>query len=155
MKIEILFLGKTREKFLSDGINEYKKRLSHYTNISIKVLKNKGGQHGNDTLIKEREGKLLLSNVVKSSLVVALDSAGKQVSSEEIRGLIDRWEMQGIRVVTFLIGGPVGLSEEVIKKANMVLSMSRLTFTHDTARMLLLEQLYRGYTIKRGEKYHK
>jgi len=155
MKIELLFLGKTREKFLADGVNEYKKRLGHYTNVSIKVLKNISGQLGNDILIKEREGELLLRNVVKGSFIVALDSGGKQVSSEDISGLIDKWEMRGIRVVTFLIGGPVGLAEKVIKKADMVLSMSHLTFTHDTVRMLLLEQLYRGYTIKRGEKYHK
>lgn len=155
MKIELIFLGKTKEKFITEGIAEYKKRLSHYTTVSIKVVKSKIKQQPNDELVKEREGELLLHNVVKGSFVVVLDARGKQYSSEELSGLIDKWEQRGIGVVTFLIGGPVGLSEKVIQKADMVLSLSRLTFTHDMVRMLLLEQLYRGYTIKRGEKYHK
>ena len=155
MKIELLFLDKTREKFLADGIDEYRKRLSHYTTVSVKVIKTGMKPRISDELIKEREGELLLSNVAKGSFIVALDSSGKQYSSEELSGLIDQWERRSVKVVTFLIGGPVGLAEKVVQKADMVLSLSRLTFTHDMARVLLLEQLYRGYTIKRGEKYHK
>ena len=155
MKIELLFLGKTKDKFLAEGINEYKKRLNHYTTVSVKVVKSKMKPQANDELMKDGEGELLLDNVSKGSFIVALDSRGKQYDSEEISALIDKWEQQSVRVVSFLIGGPVGLSEKVIKKADLVLSLSRLTFTHDMVRMLLLEQLYRGYTIKRGENYHK
>lgn len=155
MKIELIFLGKTKDKFITEAIDEYTKRLSHYTAVSIKIVKNKIKQQPNDELVKEREGELLLNNVAAGSFIVALDAHGKQYSSEELSGLIDKWEQQGIRLISFLIGGPVGLSETVIKKADMILSLSRLTFTHDMVRMLLLEQLYRGYTIKRGEKYHK
>ena len=155
MKVELIFLGKTKDKFITEGIAEYKKRLSHYTSVSIKVVKSKIKQQGSDELLKEQEGELLLNNVAKGSFVVVLDALGKQYSSEQLSSLIDKWEQQGVRLVTFLIGGPLGLSEKVIQRADMVLSLSRLTFTHDMVRMLLLEQLYRGYTIKRGEKYHK
>ena len=155
MKIELLFLGKTKDRFLADGIAEYAKRLSHYTTLSIKTLKSRGKPQSNDALVKAAEGELLLKNVTRGSFLVALDGTGKQYSSEGLSGLIDQWEQQGRQLITFLIGGPVGLSKEVLNRADLLLSLSRLTFTHDMVRMLLLEQLYRAYTIKRGEKYHK
>lgn len=155
MKIELLFLGKTKDKFLSDGIDEYLSRLRHYTAVSVKVLKNKVQSPAHEEMVREREAELLLSNASKGSYIVALDSNGRQVSSEELSSQIDKWEQRSIGMITFLIGGPFGLAEKVVNEADMVLSLSRLTFTHDMVRMLLLEQLYRGYTIKRGEKYHK
>ena len=155
MKIELIFLDKTKDKFLAEGIDKYKKRLGHYTTISIKIIKSRAKLKANDELVKEKEADLLLNNATKGGLIVALDVSGRQYSSEELSGMLDKWEQRGVRTVTFLIGGPVGLSAKVIKKADMVLSLSRMTFTHDMVRMLLLEQLYRGYTIKRGEKYHK
>ncbi len=155
MKVELLFLGKTKDSYLAEGIDKYKKRLNYYTSVSVKIIKTKVRLSANDELLKAKEGQLLLNNTVKGSFIVALDSGGKQYTSTGISGLINRWEQRGVRVVSFLIGGPVGLSEEVIQKADMVLSLSYLTFTHDMVRMLLLEQLYRGYTIKNGEKYHK
>lgn len=155
MKVEILFLGKTKDKFITDGIDEYTRRLEHYCPLSVKVLKSKLNKQASDDQTKSLEADLLLSNVEKGSYIVALDSRGKQLSSEGLSRLISKWEHQGRKVVSFLIGGPVGLSPKVIEQADMVLSFSQMTFTHDMIRMLLLEQLYRSYTIKRGEKYHK
>ena len=155
MKIECLFLGKTKESFLSDGINEYAKRLKYYTTLSIRLIKSKLKGRLDDNRIKEREGELLLDNVAKNSYLVVLDPGGKQLSSEGLADQITAWERQERNTITFLIGGPLGLSKNVLQKADMVLSLSRLTFTHDMSRLLLLEQLYRAYTIKRGEKYHK
>ncbi len=155
MKIECIFLGKTKNTFLIEGINEYRKRLNHYCPVSIKTIKAKLKPQANDNLTKMLEGELLLKNVTKGSYLVALDSTGKQFSSEELSGLTDKWEQQSIGLISFLIGGPVGLSQEVIRQSDLLLSLSRMTFTHDMVRMLLLEQLYRAYTIRRGEKYHK
>ncbi len=155
MKIECLFLGKTKENFLSEGINEYAKRLKHYTTISVKLIKSRLTGRFDDNTIKEKEGDLLLKNVSRNSYLVVLDSGGRQISSEGLADLITTWEIEGKNTVTFLIGGPLGLSRSVLQKADMILSLSRLTFTHDMTRLLLFEQLYRAYTIKRGEKYHK
>ena len=155
MKIELIFPGKTKDKFIVTGITEYTRRLGHYTSVATKIVAAKVGRMANDTLAKEKEGDLLLRQVGKGSFIVALDSTGRQYSSTELSGLIDQWEQRSIGLTSFLIGGPLGLSGEVIQKADLVLSLSCMTFTHDMARMLLLEQLYRAYTIKRGEKYHK
>ncbi len=155
MKIQLLFLGKTKDSFLSDGIEEYRKRLRHYTNLTIKLIKSKIKGQLKEKLVKEKEGNLLLKNAHPNSYLIALDPGGKQISSEGLADYITRWEHQSINTITFLIGGPNGLSAEVIKQSDLVLSLSRLTFTHDMTRLILLEQLYRAYTIKRGEKYHK
>lgn len=155
MKIEFVFLGKTKEPFLADGIDEFGKRLKHYTTVSIKLIKSRLKGRLDDKLVKEQEGQLLLDNVTKNSYLVVLDPSGKQFSSEGLAKQITTWENQGRKSVTFLVGGPFGLSKKVLQQADMVLSLSQLTFTHDMARLLLFEQLYRAYTIKRGEKYHK
>ncbi len=154
MKYEIIFLGKTKDAFLSDGISEYLKRLNRYANVKIKIIKSKKHQ-GSDNLIKEKEGNLLLNNIEKLSYLVALDSQGKQFSSTGFSSLIDRWEQKGKKSITFVIGGPLGLSQEILKKADMQISLSQMTFTHDMVRLFLIEQIYRAYTIKAGEKYHK
>jgi len=95
-----------------------------------------------------------LSHYVKTDFVV-LDPGGRQLSSEEFAGMVENWEGQGRQVVSFIIGGPDGLSPAVIARADLLLSLSRMTFTHEMARLLLLEQLYRAYSIKAGTKYHK
>ena len=128
MKIELLFLGKTKDKFLVEGVDEYKKRLSHYTTVSVKVIKNKAKSKTNDELMKVMEGEILLSNVIKGSYIVALDSSGKQYSSKEISGLIDKWEQQGVRLVTFLIGGPVGRDTCCLCPIHMVKYSNRRPF---------------------------
>jgi 23S rRNA (pseudouridine1915-N3)-methyltransferase len=155
MKLELLFLGKTKDSYLSEGIAEYFSRLSHYVSLSLKTLKTKGKAQRNDATAREEEGKLLLAHVPAGAFKIVLDSRGRQFTSEEMADLVDRWEQQGVKQVNFLIGGASGLSPEVVREADLLLSLSRMTFTHDMTRLFLLEQLYRAFTIKAGEKYHK
>ncbi|MEA3548613.1 MAG: 23S rRNA (pseudouridine(1915)-N(3))-methyltransferase RlmH [Thermodesulfobacteriota bacterium] len=154
MKLELLFLGKTRESYLRAGIDDYHSRLRHYAKTNIVVLKEKKGS-GTVAQQKKEEGRRLLARGGKASFLVALDQKGKQISSEELAQLVNKWEMRGLGTVCFLIGGPFGLSEEVLKKADFILSFSKMTLTHEMARLLLLEQLYRAYSIKFGTNYHK
>lgn len=154
MKYEILFLGKTKGSFLAEGISEYLKRLNHYTSVNIKTVKSKKLK-GSDAFIKEKESSLLFNSIDPSSYIVALDARGKQLSSAGFSSLIDSWEQSGIKNLTFVIGGPLGFTQEILKKANIQISLSKMTFTHDMVRLFLLEQIYRAYTIKAGEKYHK
>lgn len=154
MKHTVLFLGKTKDDFIAKGIAEYSTRLKHYTSFSISTLREKNrGKQG--TSLKADQGSLLLGSVPSGSLIVALDSEGVQFTSEAFAEKIEDWELRGIKQVSYLIGGPEGLSENVVKSADLILSMSKMTFTHDLIRLFLTEQLYRAYTIKAGEKYHK
>jgi len=155
MKLELLFLGKTKDSFLSEGINQYLSRLKHYTQVEVKTLKTKVPGNSNDAHVKKLEGKLLLDNVSTGSLKIVLDHQGSQYTSEEIAHLLDGWEQQGVKRVCFIIGGALGLVDNVLRESDLVLSLSKMTFTHDMARLFLVEQLYRAYTIKAGEKYHK
>lgn len=154
MKHTVLFLGKTKDAFIAKGIDEYSARLKHYTSFSFRTLRKKNrGKQG--TSLKADQGSLLLGSVPSGSLIVALDSRGVQFTSEAFAKKIEGWELRGIKQVSYLIGGPEGLSENVVKSADLILSMSKMTFTHDLIRLFLTEQLYRAYTIKAGEKYHK
>jgi len=154
MKHQLLFLGKTKEKFIEDGVDEYASRLKHYTSFSITTLKEKVRGKGK-VLSTEEQGKLLMQAIPNGATVVVLDSNGKQFSSEAFSQKIDQWEMQGTKQICYLIGGPDGHASEVIRRADLLFSLSKMTFTHDMARLLLVEQLYRAYTIKAGEQYHK
>jgi len=155
LRLELLFLGKTKEKYLAAGINDYAKRLSHYLKVEIKTVKEGKLKKGEpENLQVERESETLMQNV-QGSYLVCLDRIGKQMDSPALAKLIDHWEMQGLKKISFVIGGPLGLSATILKKADLILSLSPMTFTHDMTRLLLLEQLYRACTIKAGEKYHK
>lgn len=155
MKHELLFLGKIKNSFIAEGVQEYGSRLSHYTSLKITVLKEKGRTTKSTAIDADAEGMLMLSAVPPGALIVALDARGKQFSSEKFAKIIAGWEMQGVKNVCYLIGGPEGHSAKVLQSADLLLSLSQMTFTHDMARMLLIEQLYRAYTINAGEKYHK
>jgi 23S rRNA (pseudouridine1915-N3)-methyltransferase len=155
MKLELLFLGKTKDSFLSEGIDEYYSRLLHYVSVSVKTLKVKSKVQWNDTITRQQEGKLLLAHVSAGAFKVVLDSRWRQFTSEKMADLFDRWEQQGIKRISFLIGGALGVSAEVVQEADLLFSLSKMTFTHDMTRLILMEQLYRAFTIKAGEKYHK
>jgi len=155
VRLELIFLGKTKEKYLATGIEDFCKRLSRYTRLEIKTIKDRHQQKNlADSQIKEKEGGDLLA-AAKGTFLVCLDRTGRLMDSEDLAGQIKRWEMQGRKTVCFLIGGPLGFAPAVLKKADLVLSLSPMTFTHEMTRLLLLEQLYRAYTINAGEKYHK
>ncbi|MGL1932900.1 MAG: 23S rRNA (pseudouridine(1915)-N(3))-methyltransferase RlmH [Desulfotalea sp.] len=153
MKHEILLLGKIKDSFIAEGVNEYLSRLSHYTKVELKYLKAKGKRGA--VLSIEQEGELLLANIPPNSYIVALDVKGEMFSSPELADKIGKLENIGTKSIIYLIGGPLGLSRSVLQKANLKLSFSKMTFTHDMIRLMLVEQVYRAYTIKAGEKYHK
>ena len=155
MKFELLLLGKTKDSYLTEGITEFSNRLQHYTKVSLKSIQQKKKAQWSEEQEKEEDGRLLLSHVPAGALKVILDFRGSQLSSEELAGQISLWEQQGVKQVSLLIGGPLGHSKELVAQADFLLSLSRMTFTHDMTRLFLLEQLYRAYTIKAGEKYHK
>lgn len=155
MRFELLFLGKTRETYLAAGIADYAKRLQRYIATDIKILKEKKGAKGESEHLKiERDSEQLLQNV-QDSFLVCLDRTGSALDSVELADRVESWRQQGRKKITFIIGGPLGLSPALLVRADLVLSLSRLTLTHEMSRLLLLEQLYRACTIKAGEKYHK
>ncbi|MFH1021053.1 MAG: 23S rRNA (pseudouridine(1915)-N(3))-methyltransferase RlmH [Pseudomonadota bacterium] len=159
MKIILPLLGKTREQYLAAGIDDFAGRLRRFVQLDLPVLKEKKNAAKEDAArLQNEEAQILLGGVPQSGgavKVVALAPAGRQLSSEELADLLSRWEDQGVREVSFLIGGPTGLAPELVQKADYVLSLSRMTFTHEMARLLVLEQLYRAFSIKAGTGYHK
>jgi len=146
MKIRLIAVDKVREKFYSNAIDEYSKRLKNFEIIEVK----KSGKQSIDQIVDE-EGKNLLKQVKKNDFVVALDPQGEQMSSGDLAVFCKASE----KSICFLIGGTYGLSDEVKKRSNRVLSLSQFTFPHELARVLLVEQLYRAQTIIDGKNYHK
>jgi len=159
VKIILPFLGKTKEQYLAAGIDDYAGRLRRYAQLELPVLKEKKNATKEDTARQQtEEAQILLGSLPQlggATKVVALAPAGQQLSSEDLADLLCRWEDQGVREIAFLIGGPTGLAAELVQKADYVLSLSRMTFTHEMARLLVLEQLYRAFSIKAGTGYHK
>ncbi len=155
MRLELPFLGKTKDSFIDTGIKEYSSRLKHYTNLHLTIHKVKKKKSWTEEQERQEEGRVLLGSLPPATVKVVLDSSGKQMSSEGLAKRISAWEQEGRKQVAFLIGGPTGHSQEVLETADLLLSFSQMTFTHDMVRLFLLEQLYRAYTIKSGEKYHK
>ena len=158
MKITILAVGKIKEKYLTMGIAEFMKRLTSYAKVNIveideeKMPDNPSEAEKKKTLTKE--GERLLKAVPEGSHLIVLDVFGKNVSSEDLAANIANLGLQGQSHITFLIGGAFGLSPEVRKAAKEKLSFSKMTFTHQMVRLLLVEQVYRAFKINRGEKYH-
>ncbi|MBU1405633.1 MAG: 23S rRNA (pseudouridine(1915)-N(3))-methyltransferase RlmH [Proteobacteria bacterium] len=156
MKIILPLLGKTKEQYLGAGIDDFAGRLRRFVQLELPVLKEKkSGAKEDAARLQNEEAQILLGSVPQSAKVVALAPLGQQLSSEELADLLCRWEDQGVREIVFLIGGPTGLAPKLVEKADYVLSLSRMTFTHEMARMLVLEQLYRAFSIKAGTGYHK
>ncbi len=159
MKIRLLTVGKIKEKYLRDAIAEYSKRLSRYCKLEIlEAADEKTPDNAGEALelqIKQKEGDRLLNFISDSDYVIALDLQGEMYTSEEFARKIDRLGIQGISTIDFIIGGSLGLSEEVRKRADLKVSFSRMTFPHQLMRVIFLEQLYRSYRINRNEPYHK
>lgn len=158
MKITIVTAGKIKEKYLADGIKEFLKRLTPYANMKIIEISEErmpdSPSEAEKTAVLVREGERLLRQVPAGSRLIVLDVVGKSISSEELAAHIDKLGVQGTSHLTFLIGGAFGLSDEVRKAADERISFSRMTFTHQMIRLLLVEQIYRAFKISRGEKYH-
>ncbi|SFW37957.1 23S rRNA (pseudouridine(1915)-N(3))-methyltransferase RlmH [Selenomonas ruminantium] len=158
MKITIVCAGKIKEKYLSAGIAEFMKRLKPFAQVEIREIHEEKMPDSPSDAEKEqvltREGKKLLKLVPEGSYLFVLDVFGKEKSSEELAASIDKLGLSGRSNITFLIGGAFGLSSEMRKAADELLSFSRMTFTHQMVRLLLVEQIYRAFKINRGEKYH-
>lgn len=159
MKITIISVGKIKEKYLKDAINEYSKRLSSYcalTHIEVSDEKAPENISSKDQLnIKNVEGDRILAKIRDKQYVFALDLSGKQRTSEEFSSELDKLPIYGNSDVVFVIGGSLGLSDSVIKRANNKICFSKMTFPHQLMKVILLEQIYRGFKIIKGEPYHK
>lgn len=159
MEIRILTVGKIKEKYLSDGIAEYAKRLGRYCKLSFfQVPDEKTPDKASDALniqIKDTEGERLMKYIRDQDYVIALAIDGKMLDSVELSEKIEKLGVSGISSVAFVIGGSLGLSEKVLQRADYKLSFSKMTFPHQLMRVILLEQIYRSYRIISGEPYHK
>lgn len=152
MKFLIVFIGKTDEKYLVEGINNYLKRLSHYMTNEVNVFPVSSLKDKRKAM--EEEGSKIYSKLLPGDFVVVLDERGIEFSSRQLSSLIQKWMTQSIGRVVFIVGGPYGISDAIKKRANLVWSLSQLTFTHQMIRLLLAEQLYRAMTIVKNEGYH-
>ena len=159
MKITILCVGKVKEKFYREGISEFTKRLSRYCKLEIiEVSDEKTIEDASETeirIVKEKEGERLLKNIKDDAYVICLCIDGKQLDSEELSEKIEKLGIQGTSHICFVIGGSLGLADEVVKRADFKLSFSPMTFPHQLMRVILLEQIYRSYRIMNHEPYHK
>lgn len=159
MKITVITVGKIKEKYLKDAIAEYSKRLSKYCKLEIvEVADEKTPDNASETVenqIRAKEGERILKYVKDDAYVVTLEIQGRQVTSEELADKIDTLGIQGTSHITFIIGGSIGLGEEVLARSDYALSFSKMTFPHQLMRVILLEQIYRSYRIIHQEPYHK
>lgn len=156
MKIKIIALGKIKEKFLKEGIDEFLKRLTPYASVEIVELSPIEIKDENLTArVLEQEGEKILSQIKPNSFVVTLEIGGKHFSSEEFSQKIEAITNQGYNELVFVIGSSCGIAPSVSVRADLKLSMSKMTFLHQFARLLLVEQIYRAFKIQKGETYHK
>ena len=159
MKVKLITVGKLKEKYLKDGISEYVKRLGRFTKFeSIELPDEKTPDNASESenkLILEKEGRRILSKVGDRDYVIALAIEGKQFPSEQFAKEIEQATLKGHSEITFIIGGSLGLSLEVKKIANQLMSFGLLTFPHQLMRLVLVEQIYRAFMIQQGSPYHK
>lgn len=159
MNIAIVTVGKLKEKYLKQGIDEFVKRMSSYAKLDmIEVADEKAPEvlsAAEMEQVKQKEGERILSKISQDTYVIALAINGKMKSSEELASDLDKLATYGKSKIAFVIGGSLGLSDEVLSRANEKLSFSKMTFPHQLMRLILVEQIYRAFRINRGEPYHK
>ena len=159
MNIQIICIGKLKEKYWTDAIKEYSKRLSRFCSLEITELKESllpaNASPADEEKVKLEEGREILKAIKDGTYVITLEIKGKALTSEELAAKIDDLGITGRSSVAFVIGGSLGLSPEVSQRADFKLSFSRMTFPHQMMRVILLEQIYRSFKINRHEAYHK
>lgn len=159
MNIRIVAVGKVKEKYIQEGIKEFSKRLSRYCSLDIvEIDDEKAPENLSEKemdIVKKKEGDRILSKIPQNTFIISLEIEGKQLSSEDLSNKIEGLMIDGVNDITFIIGGSLGLSEEVRNRSNFKLSFSKMTFPHQLMRLILLEQIYRGFRIMKGEPYHK
>ncbi len=159
MKIKFITVGKLKEKYLSDGIKEYSKRISAYADIEIIEVADERipdkASLAEETLVKVKEGRKILDKVKQEDYMILLDVSGKEMDSVAFSKHIEKCMIDGKSTIVFVIGGSLGHGEEVLSRANMRLSFSPMTFPHQLMRLILIEQVYRAFKIMKNETYHK
>ena len=155
MKITLLTIGKTEDKYLNEGIDIYLKRLKHYVTFRILELPElKNTKSLSQEQQKIRESELIFKNIQSTDYVVLLDENGKEFSSRGFSVFLNKKMVGGLQHLVFIVGGPYGFSDEVYSRSNDKISLSQMTFSHQMIRLLFTEQLYRAFTILKGEPYH-
>ncbi|EMS70335.1 23S rRNA (pseudouridine(1915)-N(3))-methyltransferase RlmH [Ruminiclostridium cellobioparum] len=159
MKITIAAVGKLKERYLKEGISEYTKRLSRFADMELIEVED---EHAPDTLspaqeaqVKQREAERLLKRVKEGSYIILLDLAGEQTTSEGLASKLESVMLTGNSHITFIIGGSLGLDQSLVSAASYRICLSKMTFPHQLARLILLEQTYRAFKIMKNETYHK
>lgn len=159
MKITLVTVGKLKERYWTDAVSEYSKRLSRYCRLEIlQTADEKTPDHASQALeeqIKEKEGQRILSLIPDDAYVIALAIEGVMMDSEELAAMMGQLGVKGTSQIVFVIGGSLGLSGQVLKRADFHLSFSKMTFPHQLMRVILLEQIYRSYRILNHQPYHK
>lgn len=159
MNIQIITVGKIKEKYINDGISEFLKRMKPFANIEIKEVSDEKAPENlspkEEEQVKCREGEKILALIKPGRTIVALAIEGKNLSSEQLAGLIAEWGLAGKSDLAFVIGGSLGLHSSVVERADFLLSFGKMTFPHQLMRLILVEQMYRAFKINRGEPYHK
>ena len=154
MKTTLILVGKTNGKLFNEGIDDYAKRIGHYTPFAVKVLPElKSTKSLSESQQKDKEGKMILKTISTSDFVVLLDEHGTEYRSMEFAKWVEK-RRNGGRDLVFVIGGPYGFSPDVYNRADALISLSRMTFSHQMVRLIFVEQLYRACTIIKGEPYH-
>jgi len=155
MKITLLCIGKTDDKFIQEGIDKYLKRLKHYITFNIVVLPDvKNVKNLSQSQQKEKEAESFNKHIQNTDYVVLLDEHGKEYRSLEFSSFLEKKMVASVQHMVFLIGGPYGFAEEIKQRANSFVSLSKMTFSHQMVRLFFIEQIYRAYTIMKGEPYH-
>ena len=155
MNIKLIVIGKSEEKYIREAVEIYLKRLTHYINFEIVVLPDvKNAKNMSVAELKDKEAELILKHSAKADKVVLLDEKGKEYSSVEFSKYLTKQMNASVKTLAFVVGGAFGFSEKVYSQANEKLSISKMTFSHQMIRLLFVEQLYRAFTIIKGEPYH-
>lgn len=155
MKITLLLVGKTDDSTIGQLVDDYTKRLSHYVSFNHQVLPDlKKTKHLTQEQQKQQEGNLLMAQIAPADYVILLDEKGKQYSSIRFSEFIQKQLNSGVKHVVFVVGGPFGFSDLLYERSNALLSLSPMTFSHQMVRLFFTEQLYRAFTILKGEPYH-
>jgi 23S rRNA (pseudouridine1915-N3)-methyltransferase len=155
MKITLVCIGKTDDKYIQEGIDKYNKRLKHYITFNVVVLPDvKNVKNLSQLQQKEKEAELFNKYIQNTDNVVLLDERGKEFSSLEFSSFLEKKMVASVQHMVFLIGGPYGFAEEIKQRANSFVSLSKMTFSHQMVRLFFVEQIYRAYTIMKGEPYH-
>jgi 23S rRNA (pseudouridine1915-N3)-methyltransferase len=155
MKLTVICMGKTKERFIQEGIAKYFGYLKHYVDGEIKELKEEKIHDLKDApLIRKKEAERIFASVPANAFLVAVDERGQEFTSHEFAEFLNKALESGVRDIVFVIGGAMGLDEIVTGRAHKTIALSRWTLTHEMARLVLLEQLYRAFTIIKGKTYH-